>query len=117
MNPYDSPIENENKVNQVDLCLDIEQIGCVLVNIRPHLRETLEELSKHFELILFTASHSTYANSIIDYIDPYNRYFAHKYFRESCYRAQEGFYIKDLRIIDREIDNILLVDNVLLNLT
>ena len=33
------------------------------------------------------------------------------YFRDSCYKSPEGFYIKDLRVIDRPLDRMLLVDN------
>jgi CTD small phosphatase-like protein 2 len=32
----------------------------------------LKELSKDFEIIVFTASHSNYANKVLDFIDPKN---------------------------------------------
>ena len=84
------------------------------VNLRPHLRETLKELKKYFELIVFTASHSCYANAIINYIDPKQEFFAHRFFREHCHKAEEGFYVKDLRIVDRDLRRMLLVDNVMI---
>ena len=81
------------------------------VNIRPYARECLEELSKDYELIVFTASHECYANVIIDYIDQ-KRLISYRYFRDSCWKSDEGFYVKDLRVIDRDLKNVLLIDNV-----
>lgn len=40
------------------------------INIRPYSKDILRNLSKHFEVICFTASHSCYANVVIDYLDP-----------------------------------------------
>jgi hypothetical protein len=37
---------------------------------------------------------------------------SHMYFRDSCLRTQEGFYVKDLRVIDRDPKKLLLIDNV-----
>lgn len=31
------------------------------INIRPFAKEILQEISKYFEVIIFTASHSSYA--------------------------------------------------------
>jgi TFIIF-interacting CTD phosphatase-like protein len=50
---------------------------------------------------------------VIDYLDPNNEYISERYFRDSCYRTNEGFYIKDLRVIDRCLDRMILVDNVI----
>lgn len=83
------------------------------VNVRPWARECLEELSRDFQLIVFTASHECYANVIVDYLDP-KRLISHRYFRDSCWRSEEGFYVKDLRVIDRDLRNVLLIDNVCL---
>jgi CTD small phosphatase-like protein 2 len=40
------------------------------INIRPYIIECLEEAAKNFQVIVFTASHQTYADAILDYIDP-----------------------------------------------
>lgn len=54
------------------------------VNVRPFCYEILEELHNLFEIVVFTASHSSYANTVIDYIDPENKYIKHRFFREHC---------------------------------
>ena len=38
---------------------------------------------------------------------------AHRYFRDSCYKTDEGFYVKDLRVVDRDLSKVLLIDNVI----
>lgn len=81
------------------------------INIRPYAIEILEKMSKDFEIIIFTASHSCYANVILDHLDPKKQYIQHRLFRESCVHTQDGFYVKDLRIINREMKNMILVDN------
>lgn len=40
------------------------------VRIRPFCKEFLEKLSQFAEIIIFTASSSSYANVILDHIDP-----------------------------------------------
>lgn len=54
------------------------------VNVRPYCHEILEDLHGLFEIVVFTASHSSYANTVIDYIDPENKYIKHRFFREHC---------------------------------
>lgn len=91
-------IENNKKIN-------------AYLFVRPFLSDMLEMLSKEFELILFTASLKTYADEVLRHIDPDNKYFKYKYYRESCIKIKGDIYVKDLRIIDRDIADMVLVDN------
>jgi len=45
------------------------------INIRPHIVECLQTANKYFQVIVFTASEQEYADPIINYIDPENKYF------------------------------------------
>ena len=82
------------------------------MNIRPYAKECLELLSKYYEIIVFTASHSCYANVVLDYLDPENKYVSYRLFRENCIQTEEGIYVKDLRIFsNRNLKDLLLVDN------
>ncbi|CAD8174402.1 unnamed protein product [Paramecium pentaurelia] len=82
------------------------------INIRPYAQQVLQTLSRHFELIVFTASHSCYANVVIDYLDPTKQWISHRFFRESCVQTEEGAFIKDLRVIgNRLLSDLVLVDN------
>ena len=87
---------------------DIIEAG---INIRPGVGAMLKSLNRHFEIIVFTASHPCYANVVIDYLDPTGELVHHRLFREHCYLMNNGPYIKDLRIIDRDPAKTVLVDN------
>lgn len=62
-------------------------------------------------MIVFTASHSCYANVVLDYLDPNNEYVDYRLFREHCYQTAEGMYVKDLRVMNRNLKDVVLVDN------
>jgi len=82
------------------------------INVRPYALEILKELSQFYEIIVFTASHSCYANVVLDYLDPHEQYIHHRLFRESCVVTEEGVHIKDLRVIgNRNLEDLLLIDN------
>lgn len=46
------------------------KIEIYYVKIRPFARDFLKALSKHFELVIFTAALKEYADKVIDYLDP-----------------------------------------------
>ena len=69
-------------------------------------------LSKYYEIIVFTASQSNYANPIINYIDP-EGLISYRLYRENCIKVNDVFCVKDIRIIkNRNIEEMLLVDNI-----
>jgi TFIIF-interacting CTD phosphatase-like protein len=75
----------------------------------------LEHLSNYYEMAIFTAAEKTYADLIIDRIDPERRYFQHRLYRHHCIKVHE-VYVKDLRIIeDRWLEDIVIVDNSILS--
>jgi len=79
------------------------------VRKRPHVDQFLETVSQWFEVVIFTASLSVYANAVIDKLDPkglINR----RYFRQSCIN-KSGSYIKDLRTVCKDLSKVVIVDN------
>lgn len=80
--------------------------------IRPGAQECLKKLKNHFEIVIFTASHSCYANKMIDILDPKHELITYRVFRDNCFRTEDGCYVKDLRIFaNRSLNSMLLVDN------
>lgn len=49
-------------------------------------------------MITFTASDQSYADAILDYIDPKNEYIDYRLYRHNCVPTEFGF-VKDLRVI------------------
>ena len=81
------------------------------VNIRPYVNECLETLAQHYELIVFTASHPYYANTVIDLLDPNKTIFSGRFFRNSCIRTDINLFIKDLRVLNCDLKSTVIVDN------
>jgi CTD small phosphatase-like protein 2 len=89
-----------------------EETVCAGINLRPYLMQCLQEASKNFQVIVFTASHQTYADAILNYIDPDKEYISHRLYRQHCVLTPEGYYVKDLRIIrNRSLTDMVIVDN------
>lgn len=81
------------------------------INIRPHSKDVLEELANHFEIVIFTASHSCYANPVVDFFDE-KKIISARLFRENCSQVAEGLYTKDLSVVrNRDLRNVVLIDN------
>lgn len=62
-------------------------------------------------MIVFTASHSCYADVVLDHLDPTGQLIHHRFYREHCI-VTDGIYIKDLRILsNRNLKDMVIVDN------
>eukprot|EP00759_Apiculatamorpha_spiralis_P029139 PhF_6_TR31467/c2_g1_i6/m.46214 len=83
----------------------------IYVNIRPGLREFLDHVSTMFEICVFTASTSLYANTLMDFLDPGRKMLGPlRLFREHCTMTR-GMYVKDLSLLGRPLDRIIIIDN------
>jgi len=85
----------------------------IMIKIRPYVKEFLKKMKEHFEILVFTASCSLYAETVVKEIDPDKKYISYILDRNFCLETKNGFFIKDLRIIkNRELKNMLIVDNL-----
>lgn len=70
-------------------------------------------MTQFWDIYIFTASSSAYAEAIINFIDPHRKYISGILNRTNCMETKNGFYIKDLRIIsDSDLKYTILVDNL-----
>ncbi len=83
------------------------------INFRPGLQEFLKAVSENFEVVVFTASKQEYADVILNFLDPGNTIFKKRLYRESCINVENKVFIKDLRILNRKLEDMVIVDNSL----
>ncbi|KAK1415842.1 hypothetical protein QVD17_31630 [Tagetes erecta] len=82
----------------------------VYVRCRPYLKEFMERVADLFEIIIFTASQSIYAEQLLNVLDPKRKVFRHRVYRESCVFL-EGNYLKDLSVLGRDLARVVMIDN------
>jgi Dullard-like phosphatase family protein len=80
------------------------------VRMRPGLADFIKSVSKLFDLYFFTASVSEYADPIVEAIAP-GAPSSHRFTRADCV-ALCGYEVKDLRVIGRPLNEIVLVDDL-----
>ena len=116
--PYIQKINKKNYTLVLDLeetllnfRLKSENKGEGILKLRPGLFDFLDEVQKFYEIIIFTASSQDYAESLIDSIEEKKKYFEYKFFRQHNIILDNDF-VKDLSRIGRDLDKIIIVDNM-----
>lgn len=97
-----------------DYYIELEDSTIIPINFRPFLFEFLDFCFENFELIIFTASCSDYADPIIDYIEKDKTYFKYRFYREHCINYG-NLFLKDLSIFGKPLGQIVIVDNNLIS--
>ena len=95
-----------------DIFIDKKKIHVNSI-LRPGVHEFLDNLENLYEIIIFTASLSQYANPVLDFIDK-KGICKFRLFREHCCCFTNGFsnsFIKDLKKLDRDMKNLIIIDN------
>jgi len=101
-----SPISN------YDYCIALEMGGgshSVYVRKRPKVDNFLKMVCKWYEVVIFTASLSLYANPVCDRLDPNNE-MPYRLYREHCVLIG-GCYVKDLSKLGRPAEKTIIIDN------
>jgi CTD small phosphatase-like protein 2 len=78
--------------------------------IRPHAMKFLWDMSKYFEIVIFTAAIPEYANWIIDNMDT-EKYITHRLYRQHTTQCEE-YAMKDIAKTGRSLNKTLIVDNI-----
>jgi len=100
------------KVPKADFLVPVDIDGVVhtvYVLKRPYTDEFLKECHKLFEIVLFTASLSKYADPLLDMLDTSST-IDHRLFREHCVQ-KEYCYVKDLSKLGRKLKDCIIIDN------
>lgn len=116
MNPKLPP---NNNPDVYTLVLDLDETlvhyfefdGMGNYDIRPGMHEFVQRMhSLGYELVIFTAATQDYADWVIDQIDP-DRLVHHRLYRQHAL-PWGPIFVKDLSRLGRELDRLLIVDNV-----
>ena len=111
---------NKNHQNKIiSIRTPTGKMAKIAINIRPKWEEVIKKVSKVYTIVIYTASHSSYANGVLDFLDPKNRYFYNRLYRNNCIVVKNNgrdVYIKDLSIFEGfDLKNILIIDNSVLS--
>ncbi|KAG9039734.1 hypothetical protein FRB95_007161 [Tulasnella sp. JGI-2019a] len=99
-------------IPQADYVVPVEiewQWHNVYVIKRPGVDNFLKQMGELYEVVIFTASLSKYADPVLDKLD-IHKVVAHRLFRESCYN-HKGSYVKDLSRLGRPVEDMIILDN------
>lgn len=95
---YIIPVEIEGTVHKVYVCK------------RPGVDEFMRRMGEVFEIVVYTASLSKYADPLLDQLDKEYSTIGYRLFREHCVN-HEGSYVKDLSLLNRDLAKCIIVDN------
>ncbi|TNV83950.1 hypothetical protein FGO68_gene3206 [Halteria grandinella] len=84
----------------------------VYVLVRPGAIEFCERMSQIYEVVIFTASLSKYAEPLIKLMDRSDKWCSHILFREHCtFLDTHEAYVKDLSLLNRPLKDLIIIDN------
>ena len=117
--PY-LPLKTSKDKYQYTLVLDLDetlisfrinQTGKGILKMRPGLFNFLKRVKNKYELVVFTAGTKEYADPIIDIIEQKEKFFVKRLYRQhTIYR--DNTFIKDLTKLGRDLNKIIIVDNM-----
>ena len=116
----DINLNNEPYQHCIDVILPGNKKTKVGINIRPFWKKTLNLIKRHYHIVVFTASHQAYADAVLNFMDPTNKYFKYRLYRNNCSLVDvDGtkFYVKDLDIFNEfyDLKDIIIIDNSVLS--
>ena len=82
--------------------------------LRPGVIDFLTKVSINFEIIIFTSSAKSYANNILNKIDPQKKFISYRLYKKHTL-FEGGKTVKDLSKIGRDLKKIIMVDNLRTN--
>ena len=89
------------------------------LNIRPNWKESIKKISEKYYIVAYTASHNSYADSVLNFLDPENEIFEYRLYRKDCIECnvnETKFYVKDLDIFKNfNLKDIIIIDNSVLS--
>ena len=116
------PYIKTKKIKKYSLVLDLEETLLHFkednknnkewyVDIRPGTLKFLDDISEYYELIVFNEGEKKFTDFLIDSLEQNKIYFEHRFYRDHII-IDNNDIVKDLVRIGRDLDKILIVDNM-----
>ena len=108
---------------QFQICVNLpsNKKGKIGINIRPNWKKALNLIKDNYIIIVFTASHRTYADAVLDFMDASRSFFPYRLYRNNCTCVKienKEIYIKDLSLFKNiDLKNIIIIDNSVVSFT
>ena len=85
------------------------------INIRPHLKSSLDLIQKDYNIVIYSSSNKMYVDNILDFMDPDHIYFNYRLYQEHCFKFNINgkiYYTKNLNIFKNicSLKDIIIVD-------
>lgn len=112
--------DNESEITDEESKDDSNKkvLNIVGIFLRPGVKKFLKEVSENFEVGIFTASVPEYADAVIKYLDPENKYIKFRLYRNNCVNVGDLLRVKNLNIIKNiPLKKVVLVDNNIYSFT
>ena len=82
-----------------------------IIKLRPGIFKFLEEMSKYYELVLFSEASEDYVDLIMNSFEDNIKYFNYKLYRQHTVIMNQDF-LKDLTRLGRPLNTVIIVDNM-----
>ena len=98
-----------------NLNFDNENNNTLGINIRPHLKQSLELIKNNYNIVIYSSGSKNYVDAILDFIDPEHDYFNFRLYREHCNKFiinNKIYFTKNLNIFKNicPLKDIVMVD-------
>jgi len=115
----DAPYIKTNMLKKFCLVLDLDETIAHSIKLnfgiyyllRPGTLDFIKEMSQYYEIVIFTSSPKSYADTILDYIDEKGDLISHRLYKSHVI-FENGKSVKNLNLIGRDLNKIIFVDNM-----
>ncbi|KAF4685896.1 CTD small phosphatase-like protein 2 [Perkinsus olseni] len=95
---------------------DKENSESAYIFLRPWVRMYLAYWASKFEIVIFTAGCKSYADQVVDFLDPHGALVSHRLYRQHCteffdHERESTILVKDLKCLGRDLNRTILLDN------
>ena len=79
--------------------------------VRPGTINFLTEISKYYEIIIFTSAQQNYADNILNRLDPEKKFISYRFYKQHTY-IEENKIVKNIKNLGRDLKKIIFIDNI-----